>query len=640
MKQGYDIDTIPEMTEENSRETAVIVLASPQEAVTEPELTYLQQYLQTGGHLLLLADPQNNDAAKSLTDQWGVTLGKGIVVDEEHRLGRGSPTALQIRTFTGHDITDEFTVPILLPVSRHIDFDIDEGKDWDFVSLAQTSEKSWAEVNLTNTEPELNPEEDVEGPLTIAAALTSKSTNTDTQGSAKIVIGWEFCICNKRLFYLPGKYRFLSQDRGLARRRRTSCINFPKRTSISSIRPKSFARTGASIFPSLVLTPLYSVLGLFRLEETATALTPMAHPYRITIFLAVILFGIGSYVYFVDVPASEQAIQVKKEQEKLIPFDDRILTHVSLKTSKEHLVFGRDSRGRWLVTSPLTAPADSRELRKVLRALTLAKIERVVQESTTDLGQYGLEPSRMTVTLSDGKQKVSLELGNPGPFSSSLYARQANDNRVLLTTLNVLTFAKKTLYTYRLKDVLFFNQAKAKQLELHSPTQDIELYRVPGVHGVSPNWRFRKPFDGPADKTTVGILLMALEDLKAEAFVDTQEEKDALLNKLGEPIASATIKTQRNSHRVAFYQDNEHTYAQTSAKKPLYRINGQIVREVTKSLFGLRDKRLLGIPTDELTIVHVQTQQETYNLVKQNNLWLLEEDPGTPLKPESYATIR
>ncbi len=207
-KQGYDIDTIPKMTEEHGRETAVIVLASPQEPVTEPELTYLQQYLQTGGHLLLLADPQNNDSVQPLTDAWGVTLGKGIVVDEEHRLGRGSPTALQIRTFTGHDITDEFTVPILLPVSRHIDFDMDTGKDWDFVSLAQTSEKSWAEINLTNTEPELNPDEDVEGPLTIAAALTSKTSNSAAQGSAKVVIVGNSSFVTNGYFTYPGNTDF------------------------------------------------------------------------------------------------------------------------------------------------------------------------------------------------------------------------------------------------------------------------------------------------------------------------------------------------------------------------------------------------------------------------------------------------
>ena len=122
----------------------------------------------------------------SLT-QWGIALGKGIVVDERDRLGRGSPTALLIRTFTGHDITEDFTVPILLPVSRYIDFDPEAGKDWEFVSLAQTSPESWAEINLAEKTPTLNPEEDIKGPFTIAGAL---SPQTYLQKTPVAILRW------------------------------------------------------------------------------------------------------------------------------------------------------------------------------------------------------------------------------------------------------------------------------------------------------------------------------------------------------------------------------------------------------------------------------------------------------------------
>ena len=207
-KQGYQIDAIPEIVKNQAQDVAVIVLASPQKPLTEEERASLQRFLQTGGHVLLLVDPQNEESVDALTEPWGVTLGKGIVVDEEHRLGRGSPTALQIRTFTGHDITDEFTVPILLPVSRHINFDVTVGKDWEFVSLAQTSDNSWAEMNLTTTTPELNPDKDLKGPLTIAAALTSKITSQDTNGPAKIVIVGNSAFATNGYLTYPGNTDF------------------------------------------------------------------------------------------------------------------------------------------------------------------------------------------------------------------------------------------------------------------------------------------------------------------------------------------------------------------------------------------------------------------------------------------------
>ncbi|GJL56494.1 MAG: hypothetical protein NPIRA02_36260 [Nitrospirales bacterium] len=207
-KQGYHIDAIPKMTSEHIQTTSTVIMAAPQHALTEGERRTLLHYIDQGGRLLLLVDPQSHDSVGMLTEHWGVTLGEGIVVDQEHRLGRGSPTALQIRTFTGHDITDEFTVPILLPVSRYIDFDMEKGRDWDFVSLAQTSENSWAEMNTTNTTPELNTDEDVEGPLTIAAALTTNADEQDGQTSAKIVIVGNSAFATNGYLTYPGNTDF------------------------------------------------------------------------------------------------------------------------------------------------------------------------------------------------------------------------------------------------------------------------------------------------------------------------------------------------------------------------------------------------------------------------------------------------
>ena len=207
-KQGYEVKAFPKMTADVSRGTDVVVIVSPQESLTDDEERLLQEYLQQGGHLLLLVDPRQ-DSVDRLLRKWGVTLGKGIVVDEEHRLGRGSPTALQIRTFTGHDITDEFTVPILLPVSRHIDFDPEQaGQDWDFVSLAQTSGKSWAEMNQTDTPPQLDPQNDIEGPLTIAAALTAQSSTLPEDQAARIVIVGNSAFATNGYLTYPGNTDF------------------------------------------------------------------------------------------------------------------------------------------------------------------------------------------------------------------------------------------------------------------------------------------------------------------------------------------------------------------------------------------------------------------------------------------------
>ena len=208
-QQGYDVGTATLMDKSTfAEDTKVVVLASPQQPLTEDERINLAQFLKSGGRLLVLADPQDKEVLESLTTQWGIALGKGIVVDERDRLGRGSPTALLIRTFTGHDITEDFTVPILLPVSRYIDFDPEAGKDWEFVSLAQTSPESWAEINLAEKTPILNSEEDIKGPFTIAGALSPHTPSEDpSRDPAMVIVGNSAFASNGYLNY-PGNTDF------------------------------------------------------------------------------------------------------------------------------------------------------------------------------------------------------------------------------------------------------------------------------------------------------------------------------------------------------------------------------------------------------------------------------------------------
>ena len=208
-QQGYDVETAKLLDESTlAKDTKLVVLASPQQPLTEHERINLGKFLKSGGRLLVLADPQDQDVLESLTAQWGIALGKGIVVDERDRLGRGSPTALLIRTFTGHDITEDFTTPILLPVSRYIDFNPEKGKNWEFVSLAQTSPESWAEINLAEKTPTLNPEEDLKGPFTIAGALSPQMRSPNpSHDPAMVIVGNSAFASNGYLNY-PGNTDF------------------------------------------------------------------------------------------------------------------------------------------------------------------------------------------------------------------------------------------------------------------------------------------------------------------------------------------------------------------------------------------------------------------------------------------------
>ena len=170
-------------------------------------------------------------------------------------------------------------------------------------------------------------------------------------------------------------------------------------------------------------------------------------------------------------------------------------------------------------------PADNREVRRILRALTIGKIKRTIEDGPTTLEKYGLDPPYLTLTLKTPTTTQQIALGDRGPFAPSLYVQTKDDNQVVLTTLDVMTFAQKTLTDFRLKDLLLFERERVHEVHIQQADSTMIMTReAAGVHSLSPHWMFTSPMKAPADKIVVGTLLMDLSGLTATGFVDSEEE--------------------------------------------------------------------------------------------------------------------
>ena len=176
--------------------------------------------------------------------------------------------------------------------------------------------------------------------------------------------------------------------------------------------------------------------------------------YRTTILLAIIFAGLGLYLYTIEAPSIEQEVIQQREAKRLLPFDYREVTNMTITTRTETIRLSRDERHRWKIVEPVDAKGDSREVNNILRAIEIGRISRVIQEESKDLSHYGLESPNITIQLKTKNQSETLLLGGVGPLTSTLYAQRHSDKQVLLTTLSVTDFRRKSLFTFRHKDVM------------------------------------------------------------------------------------------------------------------------------------------------------------------------------------------
>jgi hypothetical protein len=59
----------------------------------------------------------------------------------------------------------------------------------------------------------------------------------------------------------------------------------------------------------------------------------------------------------------------------------------------------------------------------------------------------------------------------------------------------------------------------------------------------------------------------------------------------------------------------------------LYRINPTFIRDFTKELYHLQDKRLFGTDENDVALLNVKTHTDTYTLINQSGDWVLEDRP-------------
>ena len=237
-KQGYDVGTVSLLqTATVPENTTVLVLAGPRRPVTREEQERIQTYVDAGGHLLVLIDPDSQANLDPMLKHWGLGVGPGVLVDLQDRLAQGDLTALLVRTFTEHEITQDLTSAVLFPLARHVTFDEQAGKDWDYVPLARTSANSWAETDMKGRVVSLNEKEDVKGPLPMAAALAPKKQPEEGKPRPAIVVIGNSTFATNAFLNFPGNTDFFLHAAGWLAEERDLIAISPKEPALHPFTP-------------------------------------------------------------------------------------------------------------------------------------------------------------------------------------------------------------------------------------------------------------------------------------------------------------------------------------------------------------------------------------------------------------------
>ncbi len=171
----------------------VVIIAGAQKALFENEIIAVRDYLQDGGSVLVLIDPQTKTGLEVLLSQWGVVPEDTLVIDTSgggQLVGLG-PAAPLVQDYGDHPITNAFgNGRSFFPVSRPLQ--VREVTGIEESPLLFTNQNSHAQP-MSKGALSIDPNQAPEGPLTIGVALSrpieddsrADSSATDQIGADK-----------------------------------------------------------------------------------------------------------------------------------------------------------------------------------------------------------------------------------------------------------------------------------------------------------------------------------------------------------------------------------------------------------------------------------------------------------------------
>ncbi len=356
---------------------------------------------------------------------------------------------------------------------------------------------------------------------------------------------------------------------------------------------------------------------------------------RNTLILFIILVGLGSYVYLVEVKQHQKTEAANEESKKLFTVVKDSVDAFTF-TNPNGIFKLNKSGDEWKITEPVPTEADESTVNSMLTSLLNAQKESEFKVTPQELVNYGLSNREVYVQVSskDGV-KDSLWLGEKTPVGSSVFCMKT-DSMVYTTSQSVKTNFEKRLFDIRDKKILHFKRADVRRIVIDNSHGKYEFEKT----GAS-DWLFQN-ISRPADNGKINSLLSKLENNSAKTFVD---EEGTALQKYGlhKPAFEVSLilgpEQGQKKLEISRKLDGKY-YARDDTRKPVFEIDSIIVKDVDQKLMDFRSKDLAAFNRASIDSITFSYGDTIFSCVKDTSgNWFLDDSSHQAIKTQKITSF-
>lgn len=289
---------------------------------------------------------------------------------------------------------------------------------------------------------------------------------------------------------------------------------------------------------------------------------------------------------------------------------------------------------KWSITTPEALPADQDTVSGIVSSLSPITADSVVEDKTTNPGQFGLTNPSLVVKVTDKNGKTqTLTFGDDLPAGSLVYAEYNSNPKVYAVSSSVKSSFDKSLNDLRDKRLLTFDSNKLTGVELDSSKGGAIDF---GKNNQN-DWVILKPKPYRADSFQVEDLVRKLGDAKMDLTGTTDDQKKAeAAFAAGTLAGTAKVTDASGTETLEVKKDKTDYYARSSVVKGVYKVSNDLGTEVAKSLDDFRNKKLFDFGFVDPMKVELQQGASDKAYVKSGQDWKLN---GKTIDPASIQAF-
>ena len=148
---------------------------------------------------------------------------------------------------------------------------------------------------------------------------------------------------------------------------------------------------------------------------------------RTTLILILLALGLGGFVYLYEFRGATVREEINEQKQQIFSFAEDDVQSLTVKTKKLTLNLERSSESsnpKWLIKSPISAPANDAIVSYLMDLLVKGKSDRTLSTPVKELGEFALDQPQATINIIlKNRQSHQLILGKSNFNRRFLYAQ-------------------------------------------------------------------------------------------------------------------------------------------------------------------------------------------------------------------------